>query len=495
MNALDSIPPTAEASAPTLPWRPASFLQALGPAYGTALPAQPLPAPRWVARSDALAAQMGLTDWVTGDEALQVLSGNGALRGAAPFASVYSGHQFGVWAGQLGDGRALLLGELDTPAGPVEVQLKGSGLTPYSRMGDGRAVLRSSIREFLCSEAMHALGIPTTRALAVTASPQPVRRETMETAAVVTRVAPSFLRFGHFEHFAHTAQDSAALRRLFDASMQRYFPGLSPDPAALLEEVARRTARLVAQWQLVGFCHGVMNTDNMSLLGLTIDYGPFGFLDAFDPQHVCNHSDDRGRYAYARQPGVAFWNLHALAQALLPLAEGPPEAASETLLAALEPFKAEFAQAMVAGLRAKLGLLEARDDDPALADDLLRLMAEDRADHTIVWRRLAQPEQVRDEFLQRHRFDAWLERYRARLALESSDDAARALRMNRVNPKYVLRNHLAQAAIDRAEAGDDSEVQRLLSVLERPFDEHPEHAADAGHPPAWASQLEVSCSS
>jgi uncharacterized protein YdiU (UPF0061 family) len=215
VNALDSIPPTAEASAPTLPWRPASFLQALGPAYGTALSAQPLPAPRWVARSDALAAQMGLTDWVTGDEALQVLSGNGALRGAAPFASVYSGHQFGVWAGQLGDGRALLLGELDTPAGPVEVQLKGSGLTPYSRMGDGRAVLRSSIREFLCSEAMHALGIPTTRALAVTASPQPVRRETMETAAVVTRVAPSFLRFGHFEHFAHTVQDSAALRTPF----------------------------------------------------------------------------------------------------------------------------------------------------------------------------------------------------------------------------------------------------------------------------------------
>jgi uncharacterized protein YdiU (UPF0061 family) len=259
--------------------------------------------------------------------------------------------------------------------------------------------------------------------------------------------------------------------------------------------VARRTARLVAQWQLVGFCHGVMNTDNMSLLGLTIDYGPFGFLDAFDPQHVCNHSDDRGRYAYARQPGVAFWNLHALAQALLPLAEGPPEAASETLLAALEPFKAEFAQAMVAGLRAKLGLLEARDDDPALADDLLRLMAEDRADHTIVWRRLAQPEQVRDEFLQRDRFDAWLERYPGPagpgIERRCGPRAAHEPRQPEVRPAQPP----GPGGDRQAEAGDDSEVQRLLSVLERPFDEHPEHAADAGHPPAWASQLEVSCSS
>ena len=495
VNAPDALPLPAGTPAPTLPWREASFLQALGPAYGTALAAQPLPAPRWVARSDALAADLGLTGWLDETEALQALSGNVAPGGAKPFASVYSGHQFGVWAGQLGDGRALLLGELDTPTGPMEVQLKGSGLTPYSRMGDGRAVLRSSIREFLCSEAMHALGIPTTRALAVTASPQPVRRETVETAAVVTRVAPSFLRFGHFEHFAHTAADNAALRRLFDATLDRYFEGLPRTPAALLEEVSRRTARMVARWQLVGFCHGVMNTDNMSMLGLTIDYGPFGFLDAFDPQHVCNHSDERGRYAFARQPGVAFWNLHALAQALLPLADGPPEAASEALLAALEPFKAEFARAMVDGLRAKLGLQDAQDDDAALADDLLRLMAEDHSDHTITWRRLAQPEQARDEFLQRERFDAWLLRYRARLAQESSDDASRAQRMNRVNPKYVLRNHLAQQAIDRAAAGDDGEVRRLLAVLQRPFDEQPEHEADAGHPPAWASQLEVSCSS
>jgi uncharacterized protein YdiU (UPF0061 family) len=490
VNAPDLLAPLAVPH-----WAAQNFLQALGPAFGTDLPPRALPGVHWVARSDRLARDMGLEAWLAHDDALQVLAGNRVPAGAHPFASVYSGHQFGVWAGQLGDGRALLLGEVDTPAGPLEVQLKGAGLTPYSRMGDGRAVLRSSIREFLASEAMHALGIPTTRALAVIGSPQPVRRETIESAAVVTRVAPSFLRFGHFEHFAHTAADTVALRQLFDATLRRYFPAIEPTPAALLEEVARRTARLIAQWQLVGFCHGVMNTDNMSLLGLTIDYGPFGFLDAFDPNHVCNHSDDQGRYSYARQPGIGFWNLHALAQALLPLVDGPPEAASEQLLAALEPFKAEFAQAMVSGLRAKLGLTGARDEDPALADDLLRLMAEDRADFTIAWRRLAHVDAARDVFLQRDKFDAWAARYRERLAWESSDDAQRAARMNRVNPKFVLRNHLAQTAIEAAQRGEFGETERLLKVLERPFDEQPAHEADAGYPPDWASQLEVSCSS
>jgi uncharacterized protein YdiU (UPF0061 family) len=492
VNAPEIIPPLLGPA-----WRDASFLQALGPAFGTDLPPRAISEPAWVARSDLLAAQLGLADWLGTPQALAVLAGNQVPDGMRPFASVYSGHQFGVWAGQLGDGRALLLGEVDTPdprTGAMEVQLKGSGLTPYSRMGDGRAVLRSSIREFLCSEAMHALGIPTTRALAVVASPQPVRRETVETAAVVTRVAPSFLRFGHFEHFAHTARDEIALKQLLDATTQRYFPGID-GPAALLEEVARRTARLIAQWQLVGFCHGVMNTDNMSLLGLTIDYGPFGFLDAFDPMHVCNHSDDQGRYAYARQPSVAFWNLHALAQALLPLVEGPKEAASEQLLAALEPYKAEFAAAMVSGLRAKLGLVSEHDDDAALADDLLQLMAEDRADFTITWRRMSDLAAARDCFLQRDKFDAWAERYRARLTLENSIDSERTTRMHRANPKFVLRNHLAQTAIERAQQGDFSETQRLLKVLERPYDEQPEHQADAGFPPTWATQLEVSCSS
>jgi serine/tyrosine/threonine adenylyltransferase len=490
MNAPDALAPLV---APF--WRDANFLQSLGPAFGTELPPRAVAAPHWVARCGRLADELGLAAWLEGAEALDVLAGNRVAAGTRPFATVYSGHQFGVWAGQLGDGRALLLGEIDTPAGPMEVQLKGSGLTPYSRMGDGRAVLRSSIREFLCSEAMHALGIPTTRALAVVGSPLPVRREAIESAAVVTRVAPSFLRFGHFEHFAHTAGDPAALRRLADATILRYFPALAghaePVPA-LLEEVARRTARLMAQWQAVGFCHGVMNTDNMSLLGLTIDYGPFGFLDAFDPGHICNHSDEQGRYAFGRQPGVAFWNLHALAQSLMPLVDGPPEAASERLLAALEPYKIEFAAALAAALRAKLGLASERDEDGALADDLLRLMAADRADHTITWRRLASIDAARDCFLNRESFDAWAARYRARLAFEPDGVADR---MNRANPKFVLRNHLAQAAIERAQQGEFSEVSRLLHILERPFDEQPEHAAYADFPPPDAAHIEVSCSS
>jgi uncharacterized protein YdiU (UPF0061 family) len=480
-------------------WRDAAFLQRLGPAFGTDLRPQPVPLPHWVAQSRSLAHTLGLTDWLDSADALETLSGVHVPPGMTPHASVYAGHQFGVWAGQLGDGRALMLAEIDTPAGRMEIQLKGSGLTPYSRMGDGRAVLRSSIREFLGSEAMHALGIPTTRALAVIGSPLPVRRETMETAALVTRVAPSFLRFGHFEHFAHVASEPTALRRLLDATIECYFPALQGQPqpaAALLREVALRTARLIAQWQAVGFCHGVMNTDNMSLLGLTIDYGPFGFLDAFDPGHICNHSDDQGRYAYARQPAVAFWNLHALAQALLPAVDGPPEAAGEALLAALEPYKAEFAQAMLAAFRAKLGLLSPEDGDQALIDDLLRLMAADRADFTITFRRLARSDAAtRDVFVDREAFDAWARRWRARLAIEARDDAELSAAMNRTNPKFVLRNHLAQAAIVRAQQGDFSEVQRLLQVLEHPFDEQPEHAAYADHPPAGAQQVEVSCSS
>ncbi|HEY6510629.1 MAG TPA: YdiU family protein [Burkholderiaceae bacterium] len=481
-------------------------MHSLGPAFWTELPAQPLPEAHWVARNDVLAAELGLTDWLRSERALQVLSGNLAAGDGASLASVYSGHQFGVWAGQLGDGRALLLGEVDSPIGAQEIQLKGSGLTPYSRMGDGRAVLRSSIREFLCSEAMHHLGIPTTRALAVIGSPAPVIRETVETAAVVTRVAPSFLRFGHFEHFAHTATDVAALRKLIDAVIDRFHPECRDAPVPLLawlEEVARRTARLMAQWQAVGFCHGVMNTDNLSILGLTIDYGPFGFLDGFDPMHICNHSDHQGRYAYARQPGVAWWNLHALARALLPALDGEGEQNARALGEAIEPFKAEFGASMQGLLRAKLGLASEDGGDTALIDDLLRLMAAERTDYTITMRRLggfstaadADNAALRDLFIDRAAFDAWAGRYAQRLRAEHSIDAERRQRMNAVNPKFVLRNHLAEQAIRRAQEGDFSETQRLLGVLQRPYDEQPEHEADAGFAPDWAQALQVSCSS
>jgi len=469
----------------------------LGPDFYTALPAEPLPRPHWVARSADCAALLGLpAHWWRRDDALDVFSGNAVWPEMRPLASVYSGHQFGVWAGQLGDGRALWLGEIDTPRGAMEVQLKGSGHTPYSRMGDGRAVLRSSIREFLCSEAMHALGIPTTRALCVTGSPLAVRREEIETAAVTTRVAPSFIRFGHFEHFASTGQHDA-LKRLADFVIDGWYEACREAElpyAALLEAVSLRTARLVAQWQAVGFCHGVMNTDNMSILGLTIDYGPYGFLDGFDPNHICNHSDHQGRYAYARQPSIAYWNLHALAQALMPLI-GEVDLA----LAALEPYKTIFPQALLDLMRAKLGLTTSEDDDRALIDDWLKLLASERTDYTIALRRLAHfasdPASVRDLFVDRAAFDRWAARYAARLEREGGSDAERAPRMERVNPKFVLRNHLAETAIGRARAGDFAETERLLGVLMRPFDEQPGSAADAGFPPEWAAGIEVSCSS
>ena len=500
---MTSLDMTASAADSGIRWR--TGFAALGPAfYSRVLPA-PMPDPHWVARSATLARELGLdARWLDSRDALDFFSGNAVAADSAPLASVYSGHQFGVWAGQLGDGRALWLGEMDSPAGAMELQLKGAGKTPYSRMGDGRAVLRSSIREFLCSEAMHGLGVPTTRALCITGSSLPVRREAIETAAVVTRVAPSFIRFGHFEHFSHSDQH-ADLRRLADFVIAQHYPACrdAVQPyAALLEQVTRRTATLMADWQAVGFCHGVMNTDNMSILGLTIDYGPFGFLDQFDPGHICNHSDNQGRYAWARQPSVAFWNLHALAQALLPLIED-----SDLALATLEVYKTAFADALLARWRAKLGLQTAEADDRELVDDLLRRMATDRCDFTITFRRLAgfTPDApcaaVRDMFMDREGFDAWAQRYAARLRRERSgsanDDDARALRMNQVNPMFVLRNHLAEVAIRDAQAGDFSEVERLLKVLERPFDESDEATREryAGFPPDWAQSIEVSCSS
>ncbi len=386
----------------------------LGPDFFTPLAPHPLPNPYWVGRSTAVAQTLGLdAAWLDSPELLQALSGNRPLKGTQPLASVYSGHQFGQWAGQLGDGRAILLGQ--TVQGQ-EVQLKGAGLTPYSRMGDGRAVLRSSIREFLCSEAMHGLGVPTSRALCVTGSDAPVRRETTETAAVVTRVAPSFVRFGHFEHFSSRNQ-TAQLRALADHVIDHFYPACRDDTqfggnayAALLQAVSERTAAMVAHWQAVGFCHGVMNTDNMSMLGLTIDYGPFQFLDAYVPGHICNHSDHAGRYAYNQQPNIAYWNLFCLGQALLPLIEE-----QELALAALESYKTAFPAALETHMRAKLGLIDPAPGDQALAEDILKLLTQDRVDYTIFWRRLSHSgagtdvAAVRDLFLDRTAADAWLQ--------------------------------------------------------------------------------------
>ena len=491
--------PSPSAPSLSLPWQ--KGFAALGSDFYTELRPTPLPSPHWVGTSHSVAQLLGLPEgWHQSEEALQALTGNQVLAGSTPLASVYSGHQFGVWAGQLGDGRAILLGEL---AGGHEIQLKGAGRTPYSRMGDGRAVLRSSIREFLCSEAMHGLGIPTSRALCITGSPGLVRREELETAAVVTRVAPSFVRFGHFEHFAANDQEEQ-LRTLADYVIGRYYPECrSPEAtspwggnpyAALLHSVSERTAQLMAQWQAVGFCHGVMNTDNMSILGLTLDYGPFQFLDAFVPGHICNHSDHHGRYAYNRQPNIAYWNLFCLAQALLPLIED-----QDTALAALESYKTVFPDAFMARMHKKLGLTQAQDSSEALVEPLLQLLAQNAVDYTIFWRRLShavaegQFEPVRDLFADRAAFDAWLLSYSELLALE--DKALAADLMLNSNPKFVLRNHLGEQAIRAAKGGDFSELATLQRLLERPFDEHPGHEAYADFPPDWASSISISCSS
>ena len=469
----------------------------LGTDFYSEVQPRPLPTPYWVGRSRALARELGLHEqWLESAEALAALTGNQLLAGSKPLASVYSGHQFGVWAGQLGDGRAILLGELQTPSGPQEIQLKGAGSTPYSRMGDGRAVLRSSIREFLCSEAMHGLGIPTTRALCVTGSDAPVRREEIETAAVVTRTAPSFIRFGHFEHFSYAGQH-AQLKILADYVIDRFYPACrdAKQPyAALLEAVSERTAHMAAAWQAVGFCHGVMNTDNMSILGLTIDYGPFQFLDAFDPGHICNHSDTQGRYAYNKQPNMAYWNLFCLAQALLPLIENQEDA-----LAALESYKTVFPNALQARMRAKLGLPDEHPDDQALIDNTFRLLAANGADYTLFWRGLSRftvqggHESVRDMFFDHESFNAWALQYSERIS--TVDSAERADLMFKANPKFVLRNHLGEEAIRAAKLKDFSKVDTLLTLLQSPFDEHPGHESYAQLPPDWASSIEISCSS
>src|SRR5450830_1779268 len=428
----------------------------LPPTFYTRLMPTPLPSPYFVAASAPAAALVGLDSARRADaDYVELLSGNSVAERSQPLSAVYSGHQFGNWAGQLGDGRAILLGDIATHNGAMELQLKGAGATPYSRMGDGRAVLRSSIREFLSSEAMAALGIPTSRALAIMGSQQGIMRETVETAAVVTRMAPSFVRFGSFEHWFYRKKPEE-LKVLADYVIDSFYPRLrdAANPyQALLAEVCVRTAEMIAHWQAVGFMHGVMNTDNMSILGLTLDYGPFGFMEAFDAEHICNHTDQQGRYSYANQPQVGHWNCYALGQALLPLI-GDVDAAQE----ALGVYQGEFAATLDYLLHAKLGLQSAQEDDATLFEQLFKTMTASHVDFTNFFRALgnfqtaegAANTVLRDIFIDRAGFDAWAAGYRARLLAERSVDAERKLAMDAVNPKYVLRNYLAQVAIDQA---------------------------------------------
>jgi uncharacterized protein YdiU (UPF0061 family) len=475
----------------------------LPPSFYTRLQPSPVPAPYLVCASAAAAELIKLDPAeFTQERFVEAFAGNRILPGSEPLSAVYSGHQFGVWAGQLGDGRAILLGDLpaNDAYGRMELQLKGSGLTPYSRMGDGRAVLRSSIREFLCSEAMAALGIPTSRALCVVGSDMIVMRETPETGAIATRMAPTFVRFGSFEHWFYNDRKEE-LQTLADYVINRFYPELrdTANPyQALLTEVTRRTAELMAQWQAVGFMHGVMNTDNMSILGMTIDYGPFGFMEAFNAGHICNHSDHQGRYSYQMQPKIGQWNCYALGQALLPLIGEVDDAQ-----AALEVYKGAYDSKLDQLLHAKLGLQTRLPDDGTLIDAMFSLMQNNHVDFTLFFRRLgelkvdnpAADEPLRDLFIDRPAFDAWAVQYRQRLRQENSIDPQRRAAMRATNPKYVLRNYLAQIAIEKAQNKDFTEVVKLLSVLEKPFDDQPENEKYAALPPDWASELEVSCSS
>lgn len=474
---------------------------ALPPDFYTRLSPRPPHAPRLLHANAATAGLIGLDPAVLATpQFLAVCSGGAPLPGGDALSAVYSGHQFGVWAGQLGDGRAHLLGEVQGPAGNWELQLKGAGRTPYSRMGDGRAVLRSSVREYLAGEAMHGLGIPTTRALALVVSDEPVVRETMETAAVVTRMAPSFVRFGSFEHWGFNDRPDL-LRVLADYVIDKFYPECRDAPGehgpllALLQAVALRTARLMADWQTVGFCHGVMNTDNMSILGLTLDYGPYGFMDAFQADHICNHTDAQGRYAWNRQPSVGLWNLYRLAGALHALI---PD--TDALRGALDSYEPEFADAFGRRMAAKLGIAQWQEDDQALVDDLLRLMHANRTDFTLSFRRLSDAARgaqqgFLDLFVDRPAAQAWLQRLQARHASEGRAAAERAAAMDRVNPLYVLRNHLAELAIRAAKEGDASEIDTLLRLLADPCTERPGFERYANLPPDWAAGIEVSCSS
>jgi uncharacterized protein YdiU (UPF0061 family) len=501
----------------------------------------PVIRPRTLAVAREVAALLDLDQaFLESQEFADVFAGNRTLPGMDTVSACYGGHQFGSWAGQLGDGRAITLGEAKNARGEHwELQLKGAGPTPYSRRADGRAVLRSSIREFLCSEAMHHLGIPTTRALCLVDTGEAVIRDILydghprpEPGAIVCRVAPTFLRFGNFELFAARG-DLQVLKKLADYTLETFFPELGPpSPAAYVawfQEVVRRTAELVAAWMSVGFVHGVLNTDNMSILGLTIDYGPFGFLDDYSPNFTPNITDREGRrYRYAAQPRIGLWNLSQLGNALVPLlGETTP------LEAALRSYGDVFHAAERRHFADKLGFRAFSDDelapgggprmsDSMLLEELFELLSAKETDHSIFFRRLSRvnaerlpepgaehtlleplldafyaPHDLGDEH--RQRFVSWLGRYVRRVQEDGTSDAERRARMDAKNPKYLLRNYVAQLAIERAEAGDPSLVNELLEVLRHPFDEQPEKEEYAAKRPDWARNRAgcsmLSCSS
>ncbi|TRY33985.1 YdiU family protein [Aliiglaciecola sp. M165] len=411
-------------------------------------------------------------------------------------AQKYGGHQFGSWNPELGDGRGLLLAELRTSESRnVDLHLKGAGKTPYSRFGDGRAVLRSTIREYLASEALHHLGIPTSRALCLISSQEPVYREKQEHGAMLIRTCQSHLRFGHFEYFYHSKQPEK-LEKLFQYTLANHFPQCLEQKnahQAMLSQIVNDTADLVAKWQSFGFCHGVMNTDNMSIHGITFDFGPYAFLDNFEPGYICNHSDHQGRYAFDQQPGVALWNLNALAHAFTPYMS------IDEIKETLGEYEPRLTEQYAKLMRKKLGLQQEKQADMTLVNQWLSLLENDKRDYTASFRLLSQAnlsqQDVIDHFIGREAAGTWFKQYSRRLELETQSCEQRAMLMRAANPKYVLRNYLAQIAIDRAEEGNFAECERLLTVLQSPFEEQLEHQAYAKTPPDWGQSMEISCSS
>jgi uncharacterized protein YdiU (UPF0061 family) len=419
---------------------------------------------------------------ISDENLLSICSGEKKLGDVTPISTVYAGHQFGYFVPQLGDGRSCLVGEISN----YEVSLKGAGTSPFSRGADGRAVLRSSIREYLCSVAMEALNIPTTKALALVASDTAVYREHLENASIVTRVAESHIRFGHFEFFAANGQNEN-VKKLADFVIKHHMPEVDKENYLdLFKEVVRSTALMIARWQAQGFAHGVMNTDNMSILGLTIDYGPFSFMETYNPGFICNHSDTQGRYSFEKQPSVALWNLHRLADALKSLV-------NETQLKdALSEYEPALVKEYSSLMRRKFGLLEVNDEDNALINDFLELLYINKKDYHRSMRQLSSGK----EHSLGGNFDSWFVRYKARLEKETSKMSQRVALMQSVNPKYILRNYLAEVAIRKAEdLNEYDEIETLFQLLKKPFDSHEGYETYDSEPPEWAQNLELSCSS
>lgn len=430
-----------------------------------------------------------------------IFSGTHCPEGAMCQSQVYAGHQFGHFVPQLGDGRSISLGEVAAASGKSwDIQLKGSGKTPYSRMGDGRAVLRSCIREFLASEAMHALGVPTTRALCITGTTDAVYRETPEQGAIMTRLTESNIRFGHFEYFFHHNK-MEELDKLADYCIDSLFPQTkeTDNPhLAMFVEITKRTAELIAKWQALGFAHGVMNTDNMSILGLTIDYGPFGFLDDYQPGFICNHSDHHGRYAFEQQPSVGLWNLNALAHTFTRWLS------TEQLKSTLGEYQTYLVTHYHLLMSQKLGLTHWQNTDSNLLTNLLDLMT-NKVDYHQTFRLLntvyhndinnEKCETLLNLFDDKKAMQQWLQGYRDRIAKQTLSDEERHQLQNLHNPKYILRNYLAEMAIRAASAGDFSEIERLQTLLNTPYEEHAEFNVYAEPAPQWGKELAISCSS